>query len=135
MGAAFASLGYLAALAGCSDPGNEVARVGGEPISGVEYARQLRILKSIRPGSSLDEATRRQVLEQMAKQLLLSQEAKRAGLDADPAVQAAIRKQKEAVRLELEEAIANARAQLAQLDRAAEQKVLIERLLDQRRAS
>lgn len=126
---------FLSLLAfGCS-PQPEVAVVGDESIRLDEFDRQLRILKSLRPGTVINEITRRQVLEQMAKQLLLTQEARKAGLDKDPAAKEALARQHEAVKKELQESIRNAQAQLEQLDRAVEQKVLIEQLLKARRGA
>lgn len=111
-----------------------MARINDESIGMREFERQLRILKSLRPDTRPDEVTKRQVLEQMVKQQLLCIEAKRAGLAEDPMVKDAIRRQREAVRDELQTSIKNAQAQLEQLDRAVEQKVLIEKLLESRRA-
>ena len=130
-------LGFLAALGmlGCGADGSIVARINSGSISLKEYERQLLILKSIRPETKLDEGTKRQLLEQMAKQELLTQEAKKAGLDLDPNVKAAMQSQHESVRKELETSILHARAQLDQLERAVEQKVLIERLLEARKGS
>ena len=106
--------------------------INGQAIRLKDYERQLVIYKSMRPEASLDEGTRRELLEQMAKQALLTQEAQKAGLDADPAVKAAISQERDAVRKELLGTLANAQAQLEQLDSAVEQKVLIDRLLQAR---
>jgi hypothetical protein len=131
--AVFLSL-WAAFMGGCgSDP--KVARVDDDAITMKEFERQLRILKSLRPDTKADDITRRQVLEQMVKQQLLSDEAKKAGLDKDPSVLEAIQSQREAVRQELMDNIKNAQAQLEQLDRAVEQKVLIEAFLNSRKSA
>jgi parvulin-like peptidyl-prolyl isomerase len=128
--AVFISLGCLAALgAGCAKD-EPVARVNGEAILTSEFERQWVILKSLRPETKSDGASQRQLLEQMVKQELLVAEAKKAGLDRDPAVKDAMNRQRAAVRAELEATIQGAQAQLAQLDRAVEQKILIEKFLD-----
>jgi hypothetical protein len=126
--AVFISLGAL----GCSDP--PVARIDGEAIGAREFARQLRILKSLRPDTVLDEAAKRQVLEQAVKQRLLCMEARKDGLDKEPSYADALQKQRQEVRAELEETLKNAQAQLEQLERASETKILISRLLESRRA-
>lgn len=113
---------------GCGE--KPVARINNDVISFGEFERQLRILKSLRPDTTADELTKRQVLEQMVKQELLSLEAKKIGLDKDPAVKAAMERQRRLVRDELVSSIKNAQAQLDQLDRAVEQKILIESLLE-----
>jgi hypothetical protein len=132
--AALVAAAALPGLGGCRGDA-VVAKINDEPIGLKEFDRQLRILKSLRPDTVVNEATRREVLEQMVKQQLLADEAKKAGLDQDPGIQASIQQQREAVRAELNETIENAKAQLDQLDRAVEQKVLIERLLALRSAS
>jgi len=111
-----------------------VARINDDSISLKDFDRQLRILKSLRPETQADDLTKRQVLEQMVKQQLLCMEAKKMGLDKDPAVRDEIQKQRDAVKQELQDNIKNAQAQLEQLDRAVEEKVLIQRLLDARKA-
>ena len=131
--AVFISLLIAVLLNGCGR--NDVARINDETISLKEFERQLRILKSLRPETQDNQETRRQVLEQMVKQELLTVEAKASGLAEDSAVQEAIQKQKIAVMEELQANIKNAQAQLDQLDRAVEQKVLIDRLLEARRGS
>jgi hypothetical protein len=130
----FISLGIAALLGGCGHDAT-VARINDETISVKDYERQLRILKSLRPDTKADEVTRRQVLEQMVKQQLLCDVAKQAGLDKDPSVLDAIKQQHQAVQDELLTNIKNAQAQLDQLDRAVEQKVLIEALLQSRKSS
>lgn len=113
---------------GCGE--KAVARINSEVIRFDEFERQLRILKSLRPETTVDELTKRQVLEQMVKQELLSLEAKKAGLHKDPSVLAAMEKQRRLVKDELVTSIKNAQAQLDQLDRAVEQKILIESFLE-----
>ncbi len=120
--ALLASLGL-----GCGS--SSVAEVGKQSISLDEFDRQLRVFHSVRPDQALDERTRQQILNQMVKQEALVQEAKRLGLASDPAVKKAMDEQSKAVRFELLEAIASAQAQLDQLDRAVEQRTLIEALL------
>jgi hypothetical protein len=127
--AVFISLGAL----GCSDP--PVARIDGDAIGAKEFARQLRILKSLRPDMVLDEAARRQVLENAVKQRLLSLEAKKAGLDREPGYAEALSKSRQEVRAELQETLKNAQAQLQQLERASETKLLLSRLAQSRRAA
>jgi hypothetical protein len=131
--AVFISLVTAAFTGGCGEP--KVAKVGDETISLREFERQLRILKSLRPDTRADDMTRRQVLEQMVKQRLLTLEAKRLGLDKDMAVADSIRSQRQSVKDELLANIKNAQAQLDQLEVAVEQKVLIEKLLESKKAS
>jgi hypothetical protein len=123
-----ACLGLLG-LAGCGPESTSIAKVNGQSISLAEYKRQLLILQSIKPDTVLDEATRKQVLDQMVRQELLVQMAQKEGLDADPAVKVAMEVQRQSVKRELEATLANTQAQLAQLDHAVQQKILIERLL------
>jgi hypothetical protein len=132
--AVFLSLCVAALAFGCSH-NDTVAIVDDDSITVREFERQLRILKSLRPDTKADDLTRRQVLEQMVKQQLLSDEAKKAGLDKDPAVLEAMKTQRQAVQEELLANIRNAKAQLEQLDRAVEQKVLIEALLNARKGA
>lgn len=103
-----------------------VASVNGEAITRAELAAQTRVYISVRPGSLDDDATRRQVLDQLIKQRLLVQAARKAGLDQDPARRDAIAKRREELRQELTRSIADQKAQLETLDQAVETKALIE---------
>ena len=123
-GALFFSLG-LVLLAGCGQDAT-VATVNGEAISSKELKQQLRVFQSVRPGSPDDEGTRRVVLDQLVKQRLLVQAAKKAGLDKDPKLQAQIESRRKSLRAELEKNIADAQAQLLSLDQAVEARSLIE---------
>jgi hypothetical protein len=124
----------VALVSGCAK--NEaVARINGKKISLEQFDQQLRILKILRPDTIVNDATRTEVLDQMVKQQILTQEAKNSGLDLDTATQAAMRKQREDVRQDLLESIKDAKAQLAALDQAVEEKILVDRLLNARKDS
>lgn len=112
-------------MGGCGqDPA--AATVNGEAISSKELKQQLRVFQSVRPGAPDDEGTRRIVLDQLVKQKLLVQAAKKAGLDKDPQLQAQIEARRKSLRAELEKNIADAQAQLLSLDQAIEARSLIE---------
>lgn len=110
-----------------------MATVNGEAISAAELKRQVRVFQSVRPGAQDDEATRRTVLDQLIKQKLLVQAARKAGLGQDPRFQAGLDERKKALRAELEKTVADAQAQLSGLDQAVESRGLIEAYSQARR--
>ena len=74
------------------DPDNVVARVNGEPISGVALDAQLQALAS--RGQS---AGRAQALEQLVDLRLLTQEAESSGLTSQPEIAAELERQRSAL--------------------------------------
>jgi hypothetical protein len=111
----------------CSKAGQDtVAEVNGENISRAELDAQVRVFRSVRTDAPDDASTRRQVLDQLIKQTLLVQAARREGLDRDPGRQRTIEERRQALRQELTRSIADLQAQLASLDQAVETKVLID---------
>jgi hypothetical protein len=110
--------------ASCQRP--PVAVVNGQPISRVELDAQLRVFQSVRPEAQDDLGTRRLVLEQLIRQQLLVSAARRAGLDQDPALKAAVQQQSAAARQRLGQQLAGLQAQLSLLDRSVEAKVLVD---------
>jgi hypothetical protein len=119
-----AAPGLLFFLAACQRP--PVAVVNGRAISRVELDAQLRVFQSVRPEALDDPATRRIVLEQLIRQQLLVSAARRAGLDQDPALKAAIQQQSAAARQRLGRELAGLQAQLTLLDQSVEAKVLVD---------
>ena len=130
--ARLAAPGIFIFLGACSSR-IPVAEVNGVVITKAELAAQVRVFQSVRPGAVDDEATRRQVLDQLVKQALLVQAARRDGLDKDPGRQTEIERRRQALRQELEKGIADQQAQLLTLDEAVETKALIEALSQARR--
>ncbi|HXC64883.1 MAG TPA: SurA N-terminal domain-containing protein [bacterium] len=119
-----AAPGLLFFLAACQRP--PVAVVNGQAISRTELAAQVRVLQSVRPEAADDAATRRLVLEQLIRQDLLVSAARRAGLDQDPALKAAIAQQSAAARQRLGRQLAGLQAQLDFLEQSVEAKVLVD---------
>jgi hypothetical protein len=124
--ARFAAPGFCIFWALACSPSQDVASVNGHRITRAELERQVRVYLSVRPGSADDEAVRRQVLDQLVKQQLLVQAARKAGLDQDPGRQRQIDERRKGLRQELTRSIADLEAQLATLDQAVETKLLIE---------
>lgn len=125
----FFVLGTL--IAGCSRA--PVAEVNGVAISRAELDRQVRVFLSVRPGAVDDDGTRRQVLDQLIKQSLLVQAARKDRLDQDPERQRLIAEKRKSLREELTKSIADQQAQLGTLDDAVETKVLIDAYSQTRR--
>lgn len=119
-----AAPGFLFFLAACHRA--PVATVNGQPITAAELDAQLRVYQSVQAAAPDDPATRRLVLDQMVKQALLVQAARRAGLDRDPALRAEVDARRGALRQQLKRRILDAQDQLATLDEAVEDKVLID---------
>jgi hypothetical protein len=119
-----AAPGLLFFLAACQRP--PVATVNGKAISRAELDAQLRVFQSVRPAASDDAATRRLVLDQLIRQELLVDAARRAGLDKDPGLQAAVQKQRADLRQRLGLEIAGLQAQLDLLDQSVEDKALVD---------
>jgi hypothetical protein len=111
-------------LAACQPP--PVATVNGRAISRAELDAQLRVFQSVRPEATDDAATRRLVLDQLIRQQLLVSAARRAGLDQDPALKAAVQRQRDTVRQRLSQQVAGLQAQLALLDESVEAKALVD---------
>lgn len=124
--ARFAAPGFCFFWAAACGQDRPVATVNGEAISRAELAAQVRVFQSVRPGSADDAATRTQVLDQLVKQRLLLQAARREGLHKDPARQAAIAERRRSLRQELERSIADLQSQLDSLDSAVETRLLID---------
>ena len=130
-----AGLLLLAATVGCpkADPA-VLASVDGEVITQADFESQLRVLKSVRSGQIVDQALREQLLDQLIRQKLLVLEAKKRGLDKNPSLLQAIQEQRQRLKLELEQQMENAKAQMAQLDQAVETKALIDALVAEKKA-
>ena len=122
----------LLLLSGCSG-GAAVATVDGEAITRAELDRQVRVFLTVRPQMRDDEATRRQVLDQLVKQRLLVGQARKEGLDRAPGQAEAILKKRAQLRQELEQTISQAQAQLESLDQAVETRALIDAFSQARR--
>ena len=106
-----------------------LARVNDAAITTEDFDAQLRVLKTVRPNQKFDQAVLDQLLDQMVKQELLVQEAEKRGYANNAELMSQIDAQRKALRTELENKIADAQAQLHQLDRAIRSKALIEHLL------
>jgi hypothetical protein len=119
-----AAPGLLFFLAACQRP--PVAVVNGRAIARAELDAQLRVFQSVRPAAQDDAATRGLVLDQLIRQELLVDAARRAGLDKDPALQAGVQQQRTELRQRLGQEIAGLQAQLALLDRSVEAKALVD---------
>ncbi|HXB98535.1 MAG TPA: SurA N-terminal domain-containing protein [bacterium] len=119
-----AAPGLLFFLAACQRP--PVATVNGRAISRAELDAQLRVFQSVRPAAQDDAATRKLVLDQLIRQELLVDAARRAGLDKDPALRAAVQQQRDALRQRLALEVAGLQAQLALLDESVEAKALVD---------
>jgi hypothetical protein len=119
-----AAPGLLFFLAACQPP--PVATVNGQAITRAELEDQLRVFQGVRPEATDDPATRRMVLEQLIRQRLLVSAARRAGLDQEPDLKAAVQRQRDALRQRLGQQISSLQAQLAELDESVEAKVLVD---------
>lgn len=131
--ARFAAPGFCIFWALACGPSNQAASVNGQAITRAELERQVRVFMSVRPGAVDGEAVRRQVLDQLIKQQLLVQAARKAGLDRDPGRREQIAGRRESLRRELNRSIADLQAQLAALDQAVETQVLIDAYSQARR--
>jgi hypothetical protein len=124
----FCLLGLV--FSGCGMGGGKVvATVNKVSITLDEFQQQCLALQSMRPGMTLDDATRRQILEQMVKQELLAQQAGQMGLDQKPEIQQEISQKRQQFHQELEAKIESAKQQMKHLDKDIRNNVLIEELI------
>src|SRR4051812_17959173 len=114
---------------GCRGGGKTVATGNNTKISMDEYQQQVAAPQSMRRGMPLDDAARRQVLEQMVKQELLVQEAANLGLDKKPEVQEKIAASRKEYHEQLETKIEQAKSQLKHMDKDIRNNIMIEELL------
>jgi len=119
-----AAPGLLFFLAACQRP--PVAVVNGRAISRAELNAELRVLQGVRPAAADDLATRRAVLDQLIRQELLADAARRAGLDKEPAFRSALEQRRGQVRQGLQRQISGLQAQLALADRSVETQALVD---------
>jgi ABC-type phosphate transport system auxiliary subunit len=119
-----AAPGLLFFLAACRP--SPVATVNGAAITRAELDAQVHVFQGMHPAVADGPELRRQVLDQLIKQALLAQAARRAGLDRDPGLQARVDAERAAARERLQRALRDAREQLAGLDASVERQALVQ---------